>query len=1004
MYASPFPRLSATNRARLALITSLLPVVLCQAQQPRLDDADTETVELSPFVVSTQHDSGYRAANTLGGTRLNTNLMETPAAISVLTKELLDDLGAVNTADVLRFATGASFDEGNDQNANGSQWYDAPARIRGFGGATVTRDYFPWAMTSDSFNVERVDVSRGPNAVLFGIGTPGGVVNTTSKQAMLNSRKNRAAITVGSWNQRRGELDLNFPLIRDTLALRVNTVLEDKDGEREFEFLKQKGLALAATYRPFKNSYLRAGVERRVVDQLRAPQTARDLGGTRWLAAGAPLAGNPLMPGSNPLPGIVRTRNIEQVMYAPQLRATPFRMSTIGADMRPDLAGNQASGFWDTVPGAGTLAQGQVNDPYLGSLVPLAANLPGPGQTTNFNNTVASLYFEQKIGNLSVELAYRNLQLWRDNRTTSVTGLIGDPNPVLPGAYYADADSRVAAGRLPGTLLPDIGAPNPEVGGVYVEGQAQTRPFDWDQNQYRATLSYDLDLTRRRWWLGHHAIAAMGQRDRSYSSTWVEREYNLAPNNNQLIDSTTNSIIRRTYIDFSDPEGVHGAFDPWAHPIDVPGVKSSFAIVGLAGKRRIQTDSSMVATQSKFFHDRVIVTAGYRRDELKDWRPIEESGIRMPNSTNLYLRRSNLLGPAEEFQGDTSTFGTVVFPVRWLGLSYNQSNSVNPQTAPNPYDQPYGVRRGTGRDFGIRLNLLRGRLYFTANAYETRDENQQTNVFVAQQQAMNASVPAILDTLKITGQALPASMAAAGVTEWTGGNGHTVDQDGRGVECELIGTITRGWNVSLNFSRNKLGLSNIAPFHNAFIAEVTPAWKGNLTPLDATPARVATYVSTRDNTPGRDFTLNPATINDAYEDAALQVAQINRANGQRPMQNQEYSANVFTSYRFRGDAPGVLKNARAGVGANYRSAPVIGYYAAENNAPILGRHEFLMNAMLGKSLRIGKGRAFDLQINFQNLLGEEDLLPFNASVPGQILVSRYPRVMRSWTLRIAYDF
>ena len=70
------------------------------AEVPR--PPSSEAVQLSPFLVSTEGDEGYRAANTLSGTRMNASLFHTPAAISVLTREFLDDIGAENVADMLK--------------------------------------------------------------------------------------------------------------------------------------------------------------------------------------------------------------------------------------------------------------------------------------------------------------------------------------------------------------------------------------------------------------------------------------------------------------------------------------------------------------------------------------------------------------------------------------------------------------------------------------------------------------------------------------------------------------------------------------------------------------------------------------------------------------------------------------------------------------------------------------------------------------------------------------
>ena len=992
----------ARRAVRDNLLPGLILLSLSAIASGQTNPTSEAPVELSPFLVSSEGDQGYRAANTLAGTRMNTSLFMTPAAISVLTKELLDDLGAEKTEDFLRFAVSTDFDVGSDANGNNSQWYDAPAKIRGFGGATVTRDYFPWGLSADIFNVERVDLNRGPNAVLYGVGAPGGMINTSSKQAKLNGAQKSVSLTFGSWDKKRSELDLALPLIKDKLAARVNTVIEDKNGWRDFESFKQKGIGLAATYRPLRNTVLRGGYERMIREQLVPLGTVDDLGGLRWLANGAPRAAE-VLPGTNPAPSLLRARNIEQVMYAPQLRAQPFRMSTIGGDMRPDIAGVQPSGFWDTLPGAGTLAQGNVDDPYLGKLIPLNVNPSGPGGTTNNDYSVYSFFVEQRIGNLFIEAGYRHRKYWRDNRSVGVSGLIGDPNPVIPGAYQADGDSRVAAGRAPGTLLPDIAAPNPHDGGVYVEGTAQTRPFDEESDHYRVNLGYELDLTRQHRWLGRHAFSALWQQDKNLSGTWVWREFNLTPNNNQPIDAVTNTIIRRTYLDFTTPGGLRGALDPWANPIVAPGVKSGFAYTGPGGPRKVEDESRMIAGQSRFLDDRLVLTGGYREDVRLDSRTVA-GGERLPNSTNLWTKLHDQYGPTDKFKGETTTFGVFFSPFKRIGLTYNQANSVLPQSPPNPYNQLYGTRVGRGKDYGLRINLLADALYFNVNGYTTDDTNRQTNVFVQQQLGMNQAIPAILETSLRLGRPLPASMVAAGVEVWSGGNGHTVDTEGEGIEFELVGRLAKNWSVSLNYGYNKQSDTNIAPFHNAFFAETKAAWDGNMTPLDLTPANVQSFVRTRDGTPGRDFVLEPATINDAYDYASLLMAEINRANGQQQLRHLTDSINFFTSYRFMDRGGPVFRGARIGGGANYRSAPVIGYDGANNDAPIMGAKSFMVNIMLGKTFQLGRGRTFDLQLNVQNLFGEEDMIPFQARAPGQFIVYNYPRLRRSWDLKASYRF
>ena len=139
--------------------------------------ADEEIITLSPFEVSTKKDVGYLAGNTLAGSRLNTSLMDTGAAISVLTPEFLKDLGATNMKDVILFQNNAVPDVGDAAgNVNGNPLIGSDEwqlRIRGLP-ASYARNFFKWDTSTDFYNVERIDQSRGPNSILFGFGAGGG--------------------------------------------------------------------------------------------------------------------------------------------------------------------------------------------------------------------------------------------------------------------------------------------------------------------------------------------------------------------------------------------------------------------------------------------------------------------------------------------------------------------------------------------------------------------------------------------------------------------------------------------------------------------------------------------------------------------------------------------------------------------------------------------------------------------------------------------------------------
>jgi hypothetical protein len=74
---------------------------------------DAQVVSLSPFTASSAGDEGYRAANTLAGSRLNSSLNGTPGVLDVLTKGFLDDIGALNLQQALAFSANFEVDNGD---------------------------------------------------------------------------------------------------------------------------------------------------------------------------------------------------------------------------------------------------------------------------------------------------------------------------------------------------------------------------------------------------------------------------------------------------------------------------------------------------------------------------------------------------------------------------------------------------------------------------------------------------------------------------------------------------------------------------------------------------------------------------------------------------------------------------------------------------------------------------------------------------------------------------
>lgn len=188
----------------LGLSGGLAQTITPAATAPAKEDA----VVLNPFLVTSSTDTGYAATNTLDGSRLNTALRDTPAAISVFTKDFLDDIGATDISSLLRYDLSTEF-EFNDANSNGTGGQVGSIdggqgwRTRGLTGAASTNGFRDAGGADDLYNVERVGSTRGPNAILFGTGASGGVLNLRTKIADPRRNLQSLEFKVGDHDMKR---------------------------------------------------------------------------------------------------------------------------------------------------------------------------------------------------------------------------------------------------------------------------------------------------------------------------------------------------------------------------------------------------------------------------------------------------------------------------------------------------------------------------------------------------------------------------------------------------------------------------------------------------------------------------------------------------------------------------------------------------------------------------------------------------------------------------------
>lgn len=230
------------------------------------DSEEEDIFELSPFSVDATENVGYQATSTLAGTRLRSDLRDVGSAISVITSEFLEDTGATSAQELLTYTTstevgGALGNFTGGQTGGGSRANldsvranpDSNNRVRGLASATATRDFFVSDYGFDGYNMDRVTISRGPNSILYGVGSPGGVIDSSLKKAMLGKDANKFSFRYGQRGTRRATLDVNKVLVEDRVAFRLAVMDEKINFRQEPAFEEDTRFYGTLTAKIFKN-------------------------------------------------------------------------------------------------------------------------------------------------------------------------------------------------------------------------------------------------------------------------------------------------------------------------------------------------------------------------------------------------------------------------------------------------------------------------------------------------------------------------------------------------------------------------------------------------------------------------------------------------------------------------------------------------------------------------------------------------------------------------------
>lgn len=269
-----------------------------------------EALVLSPFTVSSTKDQGYFAENTLAGSRLRMNVADLGASITVVTKQQMEDTGSLDINDVFRYEANtegsstytpaiqsfrndgvADVNAGFSSNGDGVAQTNATAnRVRGLGIPSSSLNYYPSIsqVPFDAYNVQSIEISRGPNSMLFGMGSPAGIVNSSPAQAVIGRDSASVGLRTDGEGSQRASFSFNKGLLGDKLALYGAYLIDNKEFSRKPSYDDTRRLYGAITVRPFKKTTVRGFVEDYDNKNSRPNTlTPRD-SVSEWRAAGSP--------------------------------------------------------------------------------------------------------------------------------------------------------------------------------------------------------------------------------------------------------------------------------------------------------------------------------------------------------------------------------------------------------------------------------------------------------------------------------------------------------------------------------------------------------------------------------------------------------------------------------------------------------------------------------------------------------------------------------------------
>ncbi len=745
------------------------------------------TVTLNPFVISVEADDGYAPTETLSGTRLKTLAKDVPSAISIISADMLSDLGALNFNDVLDFLPSTARYQSNEGDLdNNGQRTGNPYTVRGFRSDSLTTNFFTALTPIDSYNTSRFTFTRGPNSILFGVGNPGGGLDIVTNRPDLNKNSHSLSLRVDSFDSYRVAIDSSHVLIPQKLGLRIDLLQEDRRRYITPTKSERGSIFLATTYQPFPATTVTLnGESTRIRQQIGRSVVSYDQYAP-WLAAGSPV--KPVYGNTAATNGLEFSNgNGYVVAIEGQSAIAPmnWRSSALGTRYRVNGALNNRVSF------------------ARASVVPLNVNLGGDGDSTKLDSSNTSLFIQQAVGRkLFIEVAGK----FEHQFLRSFEGMSGTDNTVR-----VDANAQ----------LPN-GLPNPMVGKPYVETSAAfwvVRPTD--NAQGRATASYEVDLNERRVFnrrLGTLTFGALFNYERLHQLLDNAREVNITPllttGTFGRFDNAVNNIHRRTYL---VPGANNFLTTDWA-PINAGGIRSNYERVRATPRDNISDTKALVfSAQADLLDNLLVGTFGTRRD-----RVLQEQGVFERDARGVFADLKGSTGTlTTNDRGRTYSYGAVLNATKVISVFANRATNFVPsnQSVVNIDGIPAAPIEGEGYDVGVKFTLLGGKLQGSVDRFSTTQKNVTDNTLSGQKRAAIDAIWGAIDLNRVPNP------------QW----GEFKSTQTEGYEFQLVGNPASNLRLMLTGSKNITTIADRGARLFAYIARNLPEWQAKAgTPVNST--------------------------------------------------------------------------------------------------------------------------------------------------------------------------